>query len=137
MKMRQPATVVLDTNVLVGAGFNAGSASAEIIEQIRAGRLRMVWDDANRRETERIVSRIPPLSEMEIADLFREEDRYDGQTHPEQFQHMSDPDDRKFAALAEAADAVLITSDDHLLSVRGQIATAIQTPGEFWRRMRE
>jgi uncharacterized protein len=137
MPSQKSTAVVLDTNVLVGAGFNAGSVSARIISEIRAGRLRMVWNDATRRETERIVSRIPPLSEMEIADLFREEDRYDGQTRPEQFQHISDPDDRKFAALAEAADAVLITSDDHLLSVRGQIAVAIQTPGEFWRRVRE
>jgi predicted nucleic acid-binding protein len=97
----------------------------------------MVWDDATGREIERIVSRIPPLSEMEIADLFRAEDWYDGKTHPDQFQHISDPDDRKFAALAEAAGAVLITSGDHLLSVRGQIATAIQTPGEFWRQLRD
>jgi predicted nucleic acid-binding protein len=33
-------SVILDTNVFVAAGFNPGSASARIVEQVRAGHLR-------------------------------------------------------------------------------------------------
>jgi predicted nucleic acid-binding protein len=83
--------VILDTNVFVGAGFNPRSASARIISEIRAGRLRMIWNDATRREIERILRKIPPLSGMEIADLFRDDDRHEGDTHAEQFTHVTDP----------------------------------------------
>ncbi|MBW3599915.1 MAG: PIN domain-containing protein [Planctomycetes bacterium] len=134
MNSGEPTAIVLDTNVFVGAGFNPASASARIISEIRAGRLRMNWNDATRREIERILRKIPPLSRMEIADLFRDENRYEENTHAEQFTHVPDPDDRKFAALANATGAVLVTSDDHLLSARGQARAPIQTPGEFWER---
>ena len=134
MNSGEPPAIVRDTNVFVGAGFNPASASARIISEIRAGRLQMVWDDATRREIERIVRKIPPLSGMEVADLFRPEDRCEGDTRLEQFTHIPDPDDRKFAALSEATGAALITSDEHLLSAREQARAPIQTPGEFWER---
>ena len=126
--------IVVDTNVIWADALPALNPEPTNIQQIQAGRLRMVWSDATRREIERIVGKIPPLSGMKIADLFREENRYDGQMHLEKFHYISDPDDRKFAALAEATGAVLITSDDHLLSVREQSSVVIQTPGEFWSR---
>jgi hypothetical protein len=36
------ATVVLDTNVFVAAGFNPRSASARIVEAVKRGQVRMV-----------------------------------------------------------------------------------------------
>ncbi len=128
-----PRAVVLDTNLFVAAGFNPRSRSARILDAVRQGRLRLVWNEQTRRETERIIRQIPPLSWEPFADLFREEDRYDGETHPERFRHVADPDDRKFAALAEATGAVLITSDDHLLETRDQAAVVIMRPEEFLR----
>jgi uncharacterized protein len=44
----QTPRVVLDTNVFVGAGFNPRSHSALLLDAVRDGRLRMVWDDAIR-----------------------------------------------------------------------------------------
>lgn len=126
--------VVLDTNVLVGAGFNPGSASARIVDAVRQGELRMVWNDATRREIERIVHRIPPLRSQSVTELFRPSDRFTGPTHPERFSEIPDPDDRKFAALADAAGAVLISNDDHLLGYRDRRHPAVLTPGEFWKR---
>ena len=35
---------MLDTNVFVAAGFNPGSHSAWLVEAVRDGRLRMIWD---------------------------------------------------------------------------------------------
>ncbi len=125
--------VILDTNVFVAAGFNRQSASARIVERVRGGHLRMVWNEQTRRETQKILSRIPPLSWSGMAELFREEDRYDGETAPERFDYIPDADDRKFAALAEASGAVLITNDAHLLENRERAGLRILTPEEYCR----
>jgi predicted nucleic acid-binding protein len=126
--------VVLDTNVFVAAGFNPRSASAKILDAVKQGRLRMVWNDATRREIERILQQIPPLRARPVAHLFRPEDRFTAPTHPERFADIPDPDDRKFAALAHAAGAVLISNDEHLLRHRDHTDLTVLTPGAFWRR---
>jgi predicted nucleic acid-binding protein len=128
--------VVLDTNIFVGAGFKPGSASGRIVEAVKNGSVRMVWNDATRREIEHIVHRIPPLRSYSIGGLFRPEDRVTGETHPERFAEVPDPDDRKFAALAEAAGATLITNDEHLLQARGHPGLRVMTPGAFWSQIR-
>lgn len=132
--MPMPA-VVLDTNVLVAAGFNPRSASAKIVDAVKEGRVRMVWNDATRREIERILHGIPPLRAMDAALLFRPADRFTLATHPERFVDIPDPDDRKFAALARAAGAVLVSNDEHLLSPRDRMHVTVLTPSEFWERL--
>lgn len=127
-------SVILDTNVFVAALFNPGSDSARLLEEVRLGHLRMVWNEQTRRETERILNRIPPLSWDSAADVFRAEDRCDAETFPERFDYIPDPEDRKYAALAAAAGAVLVTNDDHLLSNRERAGLTIVTPREFRER---
>jgi predicted nucleic acid-binding protein len=129
-----PIPVILDTNVFVGAGFNPSSHSARLLDAVRGGRLRMIWNDATRRETERILRQIPRLSWAHVAPLFLEADRFQGETHPDQFDYVPDPADRKFAALADATDVPLVTSDDDLLQGRDRAKTPILTPSEFVRR---
>jgi predicted nucleic acid-binding protein len=129
----RPGQVVLDTNVFVAAGFNPGSHSARLLESVRDGRLRLVWDDATRAEVEHVMRQIPRLSWARIADLFRPDDRFGGSTHPELFVFVPDPADRKFAALADAAQAPLVTSDAGLLSASGQMAVPVLKPSEFAR----
>jgi uncharacterized protein len=120
--------VVLDTNVFVAAGFNPGSHSARLVEAVRDGRLRMVWDHATREEIEQVMRQIPRLSWPAIADLFRAEDRFDGSTHPDEFGFVPDPPDRKFAALAAAVQAPLVTSDAGLLNAGRQMAVPVVKP---------
>jgi predicted nucleic acid-binding protein len=127
------APVVLDTNVVVAAGFNPRSASAKIVDAVKHGDLRMVWDDATRRETERMVRRIPPLRGLDVGELFRPPDRFTGPTDRDRFADIPDAEDRKFAALAFAAGAVLVSSDEHLLGYRGDVALTVLGPGAFWR----
>src|SRR3954468_18645034 len=91
--------VVLDTNVFVAAGFNPKSASARILAAVRAGRLRLIWNEPTRRETEMILRRIPRLDWEKVADLFQPEGEFTGPVTPEAFAFITDPDDRKFAAL--------------------------------------
>jgi putative PIN family toxin of toxin-antitoxin system len=128
------SAVVLDTNVFVAAGFNPRSASAKIVDAVKQGQLRMVWNDATRREIEQILQHIPPLRAHAVAELFRPADRFTAVTHPERFADIPDPDDRKFAALAHAAGAILISNDKHLLRYRGRMDLTVLTPSAFWKR---
>ncbi len=125
--------VVLDTNVFVGGGFNRHSASAKILDAVERGELRMMWNDATRREIETILHKIPPLRSRPVSKFFRAADHFTAQTAPEQFGRIRDPDDRKFAALGKAANAVIVSSDEHLLGHNGQGGFQLQTPGAFWR----
>ena len=126
------ASVVLDTNIFVAAGFNPLSAAAKIVDAVKNGKIRLVWDEPTRGEIEHILMTIPPLRAYRVAELFREEDRFNGKTQPKRFSAISDPDDRKFAALAEAAGAVLISNDGHLLCPREDLGLKVLTPGEFY-----
>jgi uncharacterized protein len=126
-----PGKVVLDTNVFVADGFNPGSHSARLVAAVRDGRLRMVWNDTTRAEVEHVMRQIPGLSWERIADLFRSEDRFAGATNPRQFRFVPDPADRKFAALADAVKAPLITSDAGLLHAGGLMRVPVLKPSEF------
>jgi predicted nucleic acid-binding protein len=121
--------VVIDTNVFVAAGFNPRSASARILEGVREGRFRLIWNQPTRHETEMILRRIPRLDWQKVADLFRPEDEFTGPADPAAFAVIADPDDRKFAALSAAANAPLVTS--------GRIGIEIVTPRDFLARERE
>jgi len=123
--------VVVDTNVFVAAAFRPQSQAARIIDDVRAGSLRLVWDEATRRETRRILERIPPISWDRFGGLFQEANRFSGTVRGGWFGQVADPDDRKFAALAYAAGATLITQDDDLLSIRSNVRVPILTPREF------
>jgi predicted nucleic acid-binding protein len=122
--------VVLDTNVFVGAGFNPRSQRCCSTRCAMAG---CAWSGMTRphEEIEHILRRIPRLSWDAVAELFREQDRFDGQTHPHKFGYVPDPTDRKFAALADAANVPLVTSDRGLLNTRGQAPFPILKPSEF------
>lgn len=76
----------------------------------------------------------PADSLGDFAHLFRDEYRHDGETDVDAFRHVADPSDRKFAALAAATGATLITQDDHLLGSRDQAEVDIATPREFLER---
>ena len=126
--------VVIDTNVFVAAGFNPRSASARILEGVREGRFRLIWNQPTRSETEMILRRIPRLDWQKIADLFRPEGEFAGPVDPTAFTEIADPDDRKFAALSAAADVPLVTSDNLVVAQRGKIGIEIVTPRDFLER---
>ncbi|MHB1294701.1 MAG: PIN domain-containing protein [Anaerolineae bacterium] len=125
--------LVLDTNIFVAAGFNPGSHAARIVTRLRTGEWLLVWDGATRRETETIVGRIPLLAGADLTELFRPEGEWTGATDPAACAEVEDADDRKFAALAAAAQAVLVTNDEHLLAHRGRSDVTIRRPGELLR----
>lgn len=124
---------VLDTNVFVAAGFNPRSASARLIGEVRARRLVLVWSEATRRETRSVLERIPRLSWADVASLFAPEGEHPGGTDPAAVSFVTDPEDRKFAALSRASGATLVSADDHLLSHRDRLD--VMPPGEFLRTL--
>jgi len=126
-----PQKVILDTNVLVAAGFKRGSSAAQIVDAIRRGYCRLVWNQATRRENESVVRRIPPLDWEEFSALFDSEGEYPGSTGLHRFDRIEDPEDRKFAALAAATGAIVISSDAHLLSCRDELPITVLTAREF------
>jgi predicted nucleic acid-binding protein len=129
--------VVIDTNVFVAAGFNPRSASARILEGVREGRFRLIWNQPTRRETEMILRRIPRLDWHKFADLFRPDEEFTGPVDPEAFAAIADPDDRKFAALSAAANVPMVTNDKLVLAQQGRIGIEVVTPREFLARQRE
>ena len=126
--------VVIDTNVFVAALFNPKSASARILEGVREGRFRLIWNQPTRRETEMILRRIPHIDWQKVADLFRLETEFTGPVDPAAFTVIDDPDDRKFVALSAAANVPLVTSDKLVLARRGRIGIEIVTPRDFLDR---
>jgi hypothetical protein len=91
----------------------------------------MVWDDATRAEIEHVLRQIPRLSWTRVADLFRADDRFVGATNPQHFSFVPDAADRKFAALVDAVQAPLVTSDAGLLHAAGRMAVPVLKPSEF------
>jgi len=131
MSAQTPRPIVLDTNIFVAAAFKPSSKSAQIISAARGGVLRLMWDRATRGEIEHIVGKIPRISNRVLSGLFQEENELPVPEIPSELTIIEDPADRKFAALARSADAILITNDDHLLSCRETIDVVILRPGEF------
>jgi putative PIN family toxin of toxin-antitoxin system len=134
---RSPPAVVLDTNIFVAAGFKPNSHAAQILNAVQSGRLRMVWTTETRQETAHILRQIPRLAWSAVASLFLEENRYTGVTAHEPFSGIADPDDRKFAALAQAAQAILITNDAHLLDQQVSPGVVVMTPRAFWANQQD
>ena len=125
--------VVIDTSVFVAAGFRPRSDSRRIIDSVRAGALRLVWNDETRDETKALLDRIPPLSWDAVSSLFREEQHFPDMPSDE-FLVVEDPEDRKFAALAACADVTLLSLDRHLLDAALRDRCTVRRPGDFLRR---
>ena len=95
----------------------------------------MPWTDATGGEIQRVLDRIPPLSWDDVQSLFRSDERYPVAPGEEGLEWVPDPEDRKFAALARDAGAVLVSSDRHLLARRDEASFTILTPGEYAARL--
>ncbi len=123
--------VILDTNIFVAAGFRPHSHSAQILEQLRTGQLRMIWHEETRAETAYIVAKIPPLHWETLADLFQPADRWPAVLNLEPFAYIRDAADQKYAALSAMSGALLITNDVDLLEHRAAVTPQILQPHEF------
>lgn len=121
--------VVLDTNVLVAAAYNPGSASRQVVEACLEGRLIPVVSSALRREYEFILARAI-RSRSYLESIHRVIDSAEV-VEPGQTPRVvpDDPDDDKLVAAARAARAILVTNDAHLLALAGHEGLEVMRPG--------
>jgi uncharacterized protein len=132
--MGEGRRAVLDTNIFVAAAFNRQSSCAQILKLVSQGEVEFVWSEATRKETRFVLEKIPPLRWAEAEPLFRPSGQQPDPLPTGEFDYIEDPDDRKFAALAKACRATLVSSDDHLLQHRARTDISIASPGDFLRR---
>lgn len=136
--MRQDARirVVLDTNCFLAARWNPSSASAHIIRMCLQGELRHLCTPAVARELRRLVAQVGArpgfirlveqyLSTAEVVEPVAVPER------------AADPEDQKFLECAAAGADYLVSSDNHLLDVRGAGRALVVKPGRFLRYLEE
>ena len=127
--------VVLDTNVFIAAAFKPRSDSGRLVDAVRNGTLRLVWNEATRRETEALLREIPPISWEAVAGLFEDGKRWSSDLAAKAVSSVTDPEDRKFAALAASTQATLLSLDQHLLGAALDDVCVVLTPSEFLDRL--
>jgi putative PIN family toxin of toxin-antitoxin system len=122
--------VVLDTNVLVAAVYNPGSASRSIVEACLEGKLVAALSPALRREYEFVLAR----AARGRSYLERIRHLLDGAevVEPAQTPRVvaDDPEDDKLASAALAARALLVTNDAHLLAIAGHEGLKVLRPAD-------
>lgn len=135
MNKTPPAPIIVDTNILVAAGYSETSSSRKIILAVVEEKLDMIVSEAILHEYRFILPRalrrgefLPRIeSALQNARLIVPS-TYDGIA-------PSDPDDTKFLEAAHSVeDATLVTNDDHLLALRDKTPVRIERPSMFWER---
>ena len=134
----------MDTNLLVAAAYAPGSASAGLLAGVRAGCLRWAVSPAAFAEYRFVVPRAvrrPGGVALILATLRHAEPVVPGAAAVAAARGVSDdPDDDRFLALAAAAGAdALLSNDRHLLDVGAYAGVPVSRPGAWaraWARAR-
>ncbi len=126
--------VVMDTNTLVAAAYSPSSASRRIVDACLRGELVAVLSPALAAEYEWILARAVRVRGYDeylrtfLAGATRVEPAETPRVVPD------DPDDDKLVAVARAAGAdALVTNDHHLLALDPLDGLRILRPGDFLR----
>lgn len=124
--------IIVDTNVFVGAAYNASSASRKILDACEAGEYQLVITHQIRREYERMFPRAIRNQEhlRRSYDLIDEAEVVVAGLTPRVVR--DDPEDDKFFAAAWAGGVEVIISNDHgLLEIDGAEGIRILRPSTF------
>ncbi len=124
--------IIVDTNVFVGAAYNASSASRRILDACRSGEYKLVITRQIRREYDRMFPRAIRDREQlrRTFDLIDQAEVVEAGLTPRVVRE--DPDDDKFFAAAWAGGVDVIISNDHgLLEIDGAEGIRVLRPSEF------
>lgn len=124
--------VVVDTNVFVGSAYNHHSASRAIVEACQQGQLSLFVSPAICREYNHILPRAVRNQQQreQLTALISQAQQVEPVETPRIV--AEDPQDDKFLAVAVAAQAAaLITNDQAVLDVGSHQGTAILRPSAF------
>ncbi len=132
---------VVDVNVLISAALSARGPSAEVLRSSRDGAFEMVVSELLIAELTRALAypklrkRIPAEKAAAFVSWVRDHGTL-AEDPPDTVPVSSpDPDDDYLLALAIDRRAFLVTGDQHLLGLRGDLP--ILTPAEFLTKLRE
>jgi uncharacterized protein len=117
---------VLDPNILIAALLSRSGAPAQIVSRWVAGEFELIASESLIAELERalaypkIRNRVPVEEGSAFVDLLRHGARlaHDPEATA---RRSSDPGDDYLLALAEAERAVLVSGDEHLLALAGEL----------------
>jgi len=126
--------LLIDTNVVVAAAYNARSASRKMLSRVETGAFELVVSPDIVREYESVLPKAI-RSDAARARVWRSIQHAESVTPADVPHATADRSDDKFlaAALAGQADAI-ITSDEHLLTVHPYEGIPILRPVDFWSR---
>ncbi|HEY5294091.1 MAG TPA: putative toxin-antitoxin system toxin component, PIN family [Gaiellaceae bacterium] len=116
---------VLDPNILISALLSRRGTPAQIVSHWLAGAFELVVSDALITELERALaypklrSRITETQAAEFVALLRHGAIHCADSPPTR--HSGDPDDDYLLALAEREQAILVSGDEHLLVLSGEL----------------
>src|SRR5262245_25591165 len=126
--------IVLDTNVLVGAAYAAGSASRRILDACLGGEFIAVLSPALRGEYEHILVRAVRVRDYDepLRKVLEQAEVVEPAQTPRAV--PEDPADDKLVAVALAAGAdAIITNDRHLLALNPHGPVRVLRPAAFVR----
>lgn len=123
--------ILIDTNVLVAAAWNPGSASGKIVSAVRHAELGLIVSSAIVREYEAVLPKA--IRSDEARDRVWEAVECAESVAPRENPPVTeDRSDDKFLAAATAGHAdAIVTNDDHLLAVHPYEGIPILRPAEF------
>jgi putative PIN family toxin of toxin-antitoxin system len=123
-----PQPVVLDTNIVLDVFVFNDAAAQPLKKALEAGELDWLATQAMRDELERVLAYpqiIPRLAfyQLSAADVLAAFDRHARLTEVATKAGVtcSDPDDQKFIDLAVAGKTLLLSKDQHVLSMRKRL----------------
>ena len=109
----------MDTNILIGAAYNEGSASAWVVEQCRTGRLIAIGSDALFEEYRYIVPRAVRRGDPQAwLDAFLREVILVEPASTPRILSFDSSDDILFHAAIAGGAAYIVTNDRPVLQVR-------------------
>ena len=130
---------VIDTNVLISALVSPGKIPAQIVHSWRSGEIDLLFSQAILSEYERVlhyphIQRYSKMTGAEIDETLGDIQLYGILVYaPELSLAVSaDPDDDKFLACAIAGKAdIIVSGDNHLLTLGSHAGIPILTPAAF------
>lgn len=132
---------VVDVNVLISAALSAQGPSAEILRASRDGAFELVVSEALLAELARALDypklrkRIPAENAAAFVSWVREHGTVAEDPAEPPPVRSPDPDDDYLLGLAITGHAFLVTGDQHLLGLSGELP--ILTPAEFATKLRQ
>ena len=130
--MESMTTVVIDTNILIGASYDEFSHSKKIIDAVVKGELKAVASTKVLSENKLLLTRLIRDREygQELESFFAQVEL----VRPARTVSVSDdPEDNKFINTAlEGRAGYIITNDAHLLHIGEYEGIKIMRPKDFW-----